>query len=92
MRPERQAAEEAMAQRYAEGIRTNGDHTGEFWRDLNWEIVERWSRTALQRVKARAWQIIECAHSPVSRDRTPDGWRCSMCGQIVESVAKETEQ
>ena len=55
----RREAEEAMAQRYAEGIRTYGDHTGEFWSDPNWEIVERWSRTALQRVKARAWQIVE---------------------------------
>jgi hypothetical protein len=61
MTPARQAAEEAMAQRYAEGIRTNGDHTGQFWRDLNWEIVERWSRTALQRVKARAWQIVDAS-------------------------------
>jgi hypothetical protein len=55
----RREAEEAMAQRYAEGILTIGDHTGEFWRDLNWEIVELWSRTALQRIKARAWRIVE---------------------------------
>jgi hypothetical protein len=25
-----------------------------------------------------------CDHQPVSRDLTPEGWRCSMCGQIVE--------
>ena len=57
----RQISEEVMAQRYAEGIRTHGDHTGQFWADLNREIVERWSRTALQRVKARAWQIVDAA-------------------------------
>jgi len=22
-------------------------------------------------------------HQPVSRDRTPEGWRCTLCGQIV---------
>lgn len=55
----RQEAEEAEAQRYAEAIRVRGDHTAEFWGNLNWEIVERWSRTALQRIKRRAWQIIE---------------------------------
>ena len=55
----RQEAEEAEAQRYAEAIRTRGDHSAEFWGDLNWEIVERWSRTALRRVKTRAWQIVE---------------------------------
>jgi hypothetical protein len=56
--PERQAAEEAEAQRYAEAIRTRGDYTSEFWGNWNWAIVERWSRTALQRVKKRAWQIL----------------------------------
>ena len=55
--PARQTAEEEMAQRYAEGIRTLGDHTGQFWADLNGEIVELWSRTALQRIKRRGWQI-----------------------------------
>lgn len=83
LRADRCEAEEAEAQRYAAAILTYGDHTGEFWRDLNREIVERWSRTALQRVKARAWQIVECTHEPVSRDLWPEGWRCSMCERIV---------
>ena len=61
--PERQAAEEAMAQRYAEAIRSHDDtkETWMFWHDLNLEIATRWSWTALARIKARAWKIVEAA-------------------------------
>jgi hypothetical protein len=76
---DRKVAEEAEAQRYAEGIRTYGDYTGEFWRDLNWAIVERWSRTALERVKARAWQIVE--HLP--HDVNNPECMCEGCRSIA---------
>ena len=56
--PVRQEAEEAMAQRYAEGIRSHDDFDP-FWHDLNAEIINLWSLTALMRVKERAWQIVE---------------------------------
>ena len=93
MTPARQEAEEIAAQGYAALIRTYGDHTAEFWGDLNWEIVERWSRTALQRIKKRAWQIVECKHESGSRN-DGDGWRCSRCGHpaaILERTKNEVK-
>jgi hypothetical protein len=57
MKPGRQAAEEAAAQDYADAIWAGAGKTD--WASLNEYIVRRWSRTALKRIKARAWQIIE---------------------------------
>lgn len=59
MKPDRAAAEEAVAQAYAKAIREL--HTGNFWSEWNREIIARWSRTALLRVKTRAWAIVEGA-------------------------------
>ena len=59
----RREAEEAEAQRYAKAIRYRGVRAQEFWGEYNWKIVERWSRTALQRVKQRAWRIVELDES-----------------------------
>ena len=54
--PSRAEQEEAEARRYAELIR--GPHRGD-WPAINADIIARFSRTALIRIKRRAWQIVE---------------------------------
>jgi hypothetical protein len=54
MTPERAAAEEQCAREYAEGIK-RGDLD---WAAKNMEIIDRWSVTALLRIKRRAWLIV----------------------------------
>jgi hypothetical protein len=56
--PERLAAEERAAQHYARAIQTNL-LDADFWRALNVAIIARWSVTALNRIKRRAWQIVD---------------------------------
>jgi hypothetical protein len=51
---ERAAEEEREAQRYADRI-LDGRHD---WSAINAEIEQRWSLTALRRVKERAWVIV----------------------------------
>ena len=53
---ERAAAEEAAAQNYAERI-LGGERQD--WVAVNQDLRERWSMTALHRVKARAWEIVD---------------------------------
>jgi hypothetical protein len=55
MTPERQAEEEAQAREYARLLREALGETD--WRTLNQEIIDRWSMSALRRVKERAWEI-----------------------------------
>lgn len=57
--PARREAEEVEARLYAKEIWAHDDYATGFWRSYNLEIAERWSWTALRRVKARAWQIVE---------------------------------
>lgn len=57
LRKDRADAEEAEAQRYAEYILDESTVPGG-WGELNRAIVERWSFTALIRVKERAWKIV----------------------------------
>ena len=52
----RLAAEEEEAQDYALCLR---DGIQRDWRARNADIIERFSLTALRRIKARAWQIVE---------------------------------
>jgi len=42
-----------MARMYALRIRTGYED----WHEFNGRIIERWSKTALLRIKARAWKI-----------------------------------
>lgn len=51
----RRQMEEAEAAKYAELIRT----VGVDWTAVNADIVRRFSRTALLRIKRRAWAIVE---------------------------------
>lgn len=55
-RPLRAFEEEAEAQAYAAAIRDATDTTD--WSAWNRRIVDRWSKTALERVKRRAWKIL----------------------------------
>jgi len=57
MRPLREAAEEEAAWEYADAIWA--ERGNEHWASLNRFIVNRWSLTALRRIKRRAWQIVE---------------------------------
>ena len=50
--------EEDEAQDYAEAI-LMADMIRPDWAAKNAEIIERWSRAALLRIKRRAWQIVE---------------------------------
>jgi hypothetical protein len=52
----RQRLEEEEAQDYAAAIRDGIRHD---WSALNADIIDRFSLTALQRIKRRAWQIVE---------------------------------
>jgi hypothetical protein len=54
---DRQAAEEQAAQDYADFI-ILGRYTAVAWGAVNAHIVERWSMTALRRIKKRAWAIV----------------------------------
>lgn len=58
MTPERRKQEEAVAQDYALLIR--GPFRSD-WRAINAEIIDRWSLTALLRIKRRARQIVKAA-------------------------------
>ena len=53
----RKRAEEDEAQEYAARIR-NPHYNGD-WRAYNEDIIDRFSVTALHRIKRRAWQIVE---------------------------------
>jgi hypothetical protein len=57
LRPSRKDDEEREARTYADAIRLHIDDTD--WGTWNRAIIARWSKTALLRVKTRAWQIIE---------------------------------
>ena len=60
--------EEAEAQKYAQNIReTRGYSATGFWAAYNKDIAHRMSWTALERIKRRAWQIVEAP------EPTPDG-------------------
>ena len=56
---DRKVAEEAEAQRYADLYRRVGPGDRAAWLEANANIVERWSISALNRIKTRAWQILE---------------------------------
>lgn len=55
MTPDRALAEEREAVAYAALILAGSQS----WEKVNREIIERWSKSALLRVKYRAWQIVE---------------------------------
>lgn len=57
MKPERERAEEEVAKDYA--LMLGEPHPAEAWREINRAIIDRWSVTALLRIKERAWQIVE---------------------------------
>ena len=57
MTPERAAAEEVAAIEYATLIGNLGPIEG--WPAYNRSIIRRWSLTALNRIKRRAWYIVE---------------------------------
>jgi len=54
--PQRAAEEEEVARVYADALRKS-KHPSWFWADINSAIIERWSLSALDRIKRRAWQI-----------------------------------
>jgi hypothetical protein len=56
MSEERKRAEEDEAQRYADAIMDGWRHD---WQARNKVIIDRYSRTALLRIKRRAWAIVE---------------------------------
>ena len=56
----RDAAEEEEAQAYAELIAVDMGKVD--WPALNAEIIAKRSKTALIRIKTRAWQILEAPH------------------------------
>jgi hypothetical protein len=56
VKPDRVAEEEEVARVYAKAL-LKRDHPTWFWPDMNRAIIERWSVTALRRVKNRAWEI-----------------------------------
>lgn len=58
-RSARQEAEERTAHEYADLIADGLPHD---WRTINQAIIDRWSRTALQRIKERAWKLVEIGH------------------------------
>jgi len=53
----RRLDEERVAQEYAVKI-IEGREKSE-WMHINRDIIERWSDTALRRIKRRAWAIVE---------------------------------
>jgi len=57
MNAERAHDEEVMAQMYAEEIEARPDDYV-FWHKFNKVIIDRWSVSALKRIKRRAWQIV----------------------------------
>jgi hypothetical protein len=57
MMASRIAAEEREAELYAEAIRVRF-HTTD-WARWNREIIARWSKTALLRIKTRGWVLAE---------------------------------
>lgn len=57
VRAERAAAEEEVAQDYARKIVGGLDIVD--WHQVNRDIIDRWSMSALHRIKRRAWQIVE---------------------------------
>ena len=57
MTPERRAAEEVEARAYADAIKANLPTTD--WSRWNGRIIDRWSLSALRRIKNRAWKIVE---------------------------------
>jgi len=54
----RKQAEEEEAQDYAWAIR-NSQHIQPDWSAKNGDIIDRFSRAGLLRIKRRAWQIVE---------------------------------
>lgn len=54
MKASRAAEEEEVAVIYAQWLRDGKAHD---WRSMNEAIIERWSITALGRIKRRAWEI-----------------------------------
>jgi hypothetical protein len=57
--PERQAAEEQAAQDYADLILNVVPGRLVDWNAINRAIIDRWSMSALLRIKRRAWAIVE---------------------------------
>lgn len=57
-RQQRQQREEEEAQDYAEAI-WSADMIRPDWTAKNADIIDRFSLTALLRIKRRAWQIVE---------------------------------
>jgi hypothetical protein len=57
--PERRAAEDQAAREYADRIRRDAGGSLLDWTAYNRAIIARWSLSALLRVKARAWRIVE---------------------------------
>lgn len=60
--PKRAGQEESEAREYAVLIRTGMTNTK--WGELNRAIIERWSASALMRVKRRAWALVESGEEP----------------------------
>lgn len=61
--------QKSVALTYAFCIRQDGDTDAIDWRKINRAIIDRWSRSGLDRVKKRAWGLVEgriqpCPASP----------------------------
>jgi hypothetical protein len=57
VKPERREAEEQEAQSYAKALHKPYHDTD--WPGWNRDIIARWSKSALMRIKWRAWAIVE---------------------------------
>lgn len=58
MTERRRRAEEEEAEGYAWAI-LNSQHIQPDWAAKNADLIDRYSLTALRRIKRRAWQIVE---------------------------------
>jgi hypothetical protein len=55
--PERAGREVSEARWYAQLI--HGDHGGVDWTAVNRDLIDRYSVTALRRIKRLAWQLVQ---------------------------------